>query len=202
MSIQQAYDILLNFDKFGVSLENYKVYNQFVRYGYRLLRHCGNKSTTPRGINKQSLFRLKPVVISPHNGLRKFTESLEINLKGNTSNSALCTDRSKKQNSEISDNNENMIDDCVQEVMENIVIHLESQKGSENNSSINSLNKNNEFEEIPNSTGSKKRKVFKNVNRLDTNNQNKRKKIEVNINDNEKQGQEVNYIFIIILEIC
>ncbi|XP_043476090.1 uncharacterized protein LOC122507444 [Leptopilina heterotoma] len=190
LSVQQAYAILLNADKSGCSLDNYRVYNQFVRYGYRLLRHSGNKLTSSKGTSVRQSFRLKPVVIPPSNGLRKFGTSSEVSdnekIKGNVS-----TDGYSQEEVEISSNNDNIIDDCVHQVMENIVCHLESKRKSESNSLVGDVDV--DVEVIPNCIKSKKRKHLENSNEINLNNHNKKKKTEIITTDqaSKKQGQEV-----------
>lgn len=183
LSVQQAYAILLNADKSGCCLDNYRVYNQFVRYGYRLLRHSGNKLTSSKGTSVRQSFRLKPVIITPSNGLRKFGTSSK------TSDGNLSTDGYSQEEVEISSNNDNIIDDCVHQVMENIVCHLESKRKSESNSLVDDV----DVEVIPNCIKSKKRKHLESSSEIDLNNENKKKKTEIITDDHasKKQGQEV-----------
>lgn len=217
ISVQEAYYVLLNFDKTGCSLDDYKVYNQFVRYGHRLQRHFCNKFTNSKEkILRQLLPRLKATIILPHNGLRIFNEVPEKRtVNQNIWAIEYCSttvDRSNKRKLENICTDNDINKDCVHEVIEDIICHLEinelkeetkneehfeqkllkdcnycgKSRYSESSPLIHIVDGSNievEVEVISNCTVLRKRKIFQDMDKMITNHQNKRKKVEIQTDD-------------------
>ncbi|KOC60949.1 tRNA-splicing endonuclease subunit Sen54 [Habropoda laboriosa] len=65
LSIQQAYELLI--DNVECTLEEYRVYSQLVRYGYRIQRFIYNTERSTKGDESSNIKR--KVIVEPENGL-------------------------------------------------------------------------------------------------------------------------------------
>ncbi|CAK9815526.1 tRNA-splicing endonuclease subunit Sen54 [Anthophora quadrimaculata] len=66
LSIQQAYELLI--DNVECTLEEYRVYSQLVRYGYRIQRFIYNSERNAK--SDESINVKRKVIVEPENGLR------------------------------------------------------------------------------------------------------------------------------------
>ncbi|KAG7207857.1 hypothetical protein KM043_009456 [Ampulex compressa] len=91
LSIQQAYDLLI--DNIECSLEEYRVYSQLVRYGYRVQRFIYDQAQKSTSIEEQTPTKRK-VIIHPENGLRMADSQLHLQ---HTSENIKTSEKSSQQ---------------------------------------------------------------------------------------------------------
>ncbi|XP_033214159.1 uncharacterized protein LOC117171191 [Belonocnema kinseyi] len=157
ITLEQAYNILLDADISECSLEEYKVYSQFLRRGYRVQR-CFSLKLLPkkRASIRESINPHKKIIISALTGLRncniisRYRENIAIVGKNKCSNRLSNAPKKRnleEYNIEDEDNNDNGIDgDSVKTVIETIISNLESkeQKKTPDNQESHKLIKINE----------------------------------------------------------
>lgn len=69
MSIEQAYAVLIESEGSDCSLDEYRVYSQLTRLGYRLQRFCYENSRLERVSRPDESVQRKKVIVDPENGL-------------------------------------------------------------------------------------------------------------------------------------
>lgn len=139
ITLEQAYNILLDSDTSECSLEEYKVYSQCLRRGYRVQR-CSSVKLLPKkkASLRESINPPKKVIISPLTGLRKSNDCSRGRDNIGIAGKNKCSDKLSHSpnkinleeiNIEEEDNNDNgMDDDSVKKVIENIISNLESKE--------------------------------------------------------------------------
>ncbi|KAK0081174.1 hypothetical protein PV325_012637 [Microctonus aethiopoides] len=112
LSIQQAYELLLNSSNSDCTLSEYRVFSQLARLGYRLKRYQYEKSTNGRQTDEVMQHK-KKVIINPDNGgwMSKVSD-----ISPTTASRISDKDKPEKVQKEVED------------VMNNIVDSLETQK--------------------------------------------------------------------------
>ncbi|CAK9797240.1 tRNA-splicing endonuclease subunit Sen54 [Anthophora plagiata] len=90
LSIQQAYELLI--DNVECTLEEYRVYSQLVRYGYRIQRFIYNSERSAKGDESTNIKR--KVIVEPENGLR-MSDIQQQNNDCTSANSEKCVSPSK-----------------------------------------------------------------------------------------------------------
>ena len=69
LCVQQAWDILINSENSDCTLDEYRVYSQLTRLGYRLQRFCSEKSYRERASRSDETVPRKKVLVDPEHGL-------------------------------------------------------------------------------------------------------------------------------------
>lgn len=136
-SIQQAYEILI--DDSVCTLDEYRVYSQLTRYGYRIQRYFYEE---PEKCYKSDEFVKRKIIVDPESGLR--ISDNQNHQSTEKSKETLIKDVTKTLNKSFVDANakdeeniiaEEPVDQIVQDVMVHLLSNIEDQK-SVNNSDL------------------------------------------------------------------
>ncbi|XP_070164990.1 uncharacterized protein Tsen54 [Polyergus mexicanus] len=134
-SVQQAYEILI--DDSVCTLEEYRVYSQLTRYGYRIQRFFYEE---PEKCCRSDEFTKRKIIVDPESGLRmsdnqlqnqQNTEKLKETLVKNvteTSNKLFVNANTKQQ--------ENITEEPVDQVVQDVMVHLLSSIEESVNNSV------------------------------------------------------------------
>ena len=135
-SIQQAYEILI--DDSVCTLEEYRVYSQLTRYGYRIQRYFYEE---PEKCNRSDEITKRKIIVDPESGLRMSDNQLQNQQSTEKSKETLVKDMTKMSsksfvNANTKDNKnitaEEPVDQVVQDVMVHLLSNIEDQKSINN----------------------------------------------------------------------
>ncbi|XP_036143662.1 uncharacterized protein LOC105829270 isoform X2 [Monomorium pharaonis] len=130
-SIQQAYEILI--DDLACTLEEYRVYSQLTRYGYRIQRYFYEESDKCNRADELAPAKRK-IIVDPENGLR-LSDNQSQN-KQSASKSTLMKDvpQTSDQSVSIKDDKKITVQESVKQTVHNlvdqIICNIEGENGN------------------------------------------------------------------------
>jgi len=120
-SIQQAYEILI--DDSTCTLEEYRVYSQLTRYGYRIQRYFYEESDKCNRSDELTPIKRK-IIVDPENGLRMSDNQSQQNQSARKSKPTLTKDMPETSNKPFSLDIKNHEKTAVQESVKQTVRNL------------------------------------------------------------------------------
>lgn len=144
-SIQQAYEILI--DDSECTLEEYRVYSQLTRYGYRIQRYFYEESD--KCTRSDELIPIKrKIIVDPENGLRMSDNQPQNKQSSKKSKPAkdIPETSNKSFNSNVNDHEEITVQESVKQTVRNLVdqilCNIESHENENNPATSRGAEKN------------------------------------------------------------